>query len=78
MITRDLAQAIQLDQTISVSAEWLIDNAYVIQRQLAEARRNLSHQLYDALPTLEVGSHQGESRAYDLAAELVAHTDAVI
>jgi len=75
-ITRDLALAIQLDQTISISAEWLIDNAYVIQRQLAEARRNLSHQLYDVLPTLEVGFHQGESRAYDLAAELVAHTDA--
>lgn len=75
-ITKDLAQAIQLDQTISVSAEWLLDNAYVVQRQLAEARRNLSHQLYDVLPTLEVGSRQGEPRAYDLAAELVAHTDA--
>ncbi|HLH74475.1 MAG TPA: hypothetical protein VKX96_14390 [Chloroflexota bacterium] len=42
-ITRDLVQAIELDQTISISAEWLLDNAYVIQRQLAEARRNLSH-----------------------------------
>lgn len=75
-ITQDLAQAVQLEQSISISAEWLLDNAYVIQRQVADVRRNLSHQLYDVLPTLEVGTHQGEPRAYDLAAEVVAHMDA--
>ena len=75
-ITLDLAQAVQLEQSVSVSAEWLLDNAYVIQRQLADVRRNLSHQLYNALPILETGARRGEPRAYDLAAELVAHTDA--
>ncbi|MHB1413789.1 MAG: GH36-type glycosyl hydrolase domain-containing protein [Chloroflexota bacterium] len=75
-ITLDLAQAVQLEQSISVAAEWLLDNAYVIQRQIADVRRNLSHQLYDVLPTLEVGPRDGEPRAYDLAAELVAHVDA--
>ena len=75
-ITLDLAQAVQLEQTISLAAEWLLDNAYVIQRQIADVRRNLSHQLYDVLPTLEVGPRHGEPRAYDLAAELVAHVDA--
>jgi hypothetical protein len=75
-ITLDLSQAVQLEQSISVSAEWLLDNAYVIQRHIADVRRNLSHQLYDVLPMLEVGSRQGEPRAYDLVAELVSHTDA--
>ena len=75
-ITLDLAQAVQLEQSISVAAEWLLDNAYVIQRQIADVRGNLSHQLYEALPTLEVGPRYGEPRAYDLAAELVAHVDA--
>lgn len=75
-ITVDLAQAVQLEQSISVSAEWLLDNAYVIQRQIADARQNLSHQLYNALPTLEAGTRRGEPRTYDLAAEMVAHTDA--
>ncbi len=75
-ITVDLAQAVQLEQSISISAEWLLDNAYVIRYQLADVRKNLSHQLYDFLPTLEIGARQGEPRAYDLAAELVAHTDA--
>jgi len=75
-ITLDLAQAVQLEQRISVSAEWLLDNAYVIQRQIADVRRNLSRQLYDVLPTLEIGPHQGEPRAYDLAAQVVVHTDA--
>ena len=75
-ITVDLVQAVQLEQSISISAEWLLDNAYVIQYQIADVRRNLSHQLYDLLPTLEVGRHHSEPRAYDLASELVAHTDA--
>ncbi|MHB0871703.1 MAG: hypothetical protein ACYC5J_19920, partial [Chloroflexota bacterium] len=75
-ITLDLAQAVQLEQRISVSAEWLLDNAYVIQRQIADVRRNLSHQLYDVLPTLEVGPQQGEPRVYHLAAQVVVHTDA--
>ncbi|MHB1134363.1 MAG: glucoamylase family protein, partial [Chloroflexota bacterium] len=75
-ITSDLAQAVQLEQSISVSAEWLLDNAYVIQRQIADVRRNLSHQLYNGLPMLEAGPHQGEPRAFDLASEIVAHTDA--
>ncbi|MBI2862978.1 MAG: hypothetical protein HYX94_00245 [Chloroflexi bacterium] len=48
----------------------------MIQHQLADVRRNLSHQLYDFLPTLENYPRQGEPRAYDLAAELVAHKDA--
>ncbi|MEW6183019.1 MAG: glucoamylase family protein [Bacillota bacterium] len=75
-ITVDLAQAVRLEQGISISAEWLLDNAYVIQHQLADVRRNLSRQLYDFLPTLGIGPHLGEPRAYDLSAELVAHTDA--
>jgi len=75
-ITVDLAHAVQLEQSISISAEWLLDNTYVIQYQIADVRRNLSHQLYDLLPALEMGSRHGEPRAYDLAAELIAHTDA--
>ncbi|MDO8689858.1 MAG: glucoamylase family protein [Dehalococcoidia bacterium] len=75
-ITVDLVQAVQLEQSISISAEWLLDNAYVIQYQIEDVRRNLSHQLYDLLPTLEIGRRHAEPRAYDLAAELVAHTDA--
>jgi len=75
-ITLDLAQAVQLEQSISISAEWLLDNAYVIQRQTADVRRNLSHQLYDVLPTLGSGPRQNEPRAYDLAAEIIAHVNA--
>lgn len=76
VVTTDLAQAVNLEQTISVSAEWLLDNSYVIRQQLADVRRNLSPQLYDFLPTLEIGPRHGEARSYDIAAKLVAHTDA--
>ena len=77
-ITIDLAQAVHLEQSISTAAEWMLDNAYVIQHQLADVRRNLSHQLYDFLPTMEIGTRQGEPRAYSIAAELVAHADAAL
>jgi cyclic beta-1,2-glucan synthetase len=76
MISADLARAAQREQSVSLAAEWLLDNAYLIQRHISEVRRNLSESLYDALPVLTNGPRTGESRAYVLASDLVALTDA--
>jgi cyclic beta-1,2-glucan synthetase len=51
-VCRGLAEAARLDQPISLSGEWLLDNAYNIQRQIADVRRNLSRQFYRELPVL--------------------------
>ncbi len=51
-VCRGLAEAARLDQPISLSGEWLLDNSYIIQRQIADVRRNLSRGFYSELPVL--------------------------
>jgi len=78
-ISADLAEAAQREQSISLAAEWLLDNAYLIQQHIGDVQRNLSKTLYDALPVLEDNdSYVGESRVYVLAAEFVGITDAEV
>ena len=75
-ISADLAEAAQREQSVSLAAEWLLDNAYLIQRHIGDVQRNLSRRLYDALPVLAGNSHVGEPRVSVLASEFVGHTDA--
>jgi cyclic beta-1,2-glucan synthetase len=75
-ISADLGDAAQREQSISLAAEWLLDNAYLIQRHIGDVQRNLSRRLYDVLPVLAGNAHAGEPRAYRLATEFVGDTDA--
>jgi cellobiose phosphorylase len=75
-ISADLGEASQRDQTISLAAEWLLDNSYLIQRHIGDVERNLSRRLYDALPVLISSAYIGEPRAYVLASQFVDDTDA--
>ncbi|MBW3637054.1 MAG: glycosyl transferase, partial [Armatimonadetes bacterium] len=74
-VVRSLGEASRLDQPVSLSAEWLLDNNYIIQGQIADVRRNLSPQFYKQLPVLKDGKYPGIARAYLMASELVAATD---
>ena len=40
-IRRDLAEAIHLEQRMSSSAEWILDNAHMINAQIEDVRLNL-------------------------------------
>jgi cyclic beta-1,2-glucan synthetase len=75
VITNDLNEVARLEQSISLIAEWLLDNAYAIRRHSADVSRNLSKRFYDVLPVLESGTHAGDPRIYELALELVNHTE---
>jgi len=77
-ITADLKDAAQREQSISLAAEWLLDNAYLVQRHVGDVQRNLSKNLYDALPVLENNAHAGEPRVFVLASEFVRSTDAQV
>ena len=77
-VTADLARVADLEQSVSPAAEWLLDNAYVIQRHSGDVRRNLSKRFYDVLPRLTSAESAGEPRVFDLAAELVARSEAEI
>lgn len=74
----DLAEAVELDQSITPSAEWLLDNSYIIQNHIQEIRRNLPRRYYEILPVLE-GEPEGLNlRILRLATELSNKTDGSI
>ncbi len=77
-ITAGLSDAVRLEQSISLAAEWLLDNAYIVRRHVGDVRRNLSRRFYDVLPILGGAERAGQPRIYDLSYELVSHTDAEV
>ena len=57
--------------TVPAEAEWLLDNYYVVEEQLREIRDDLPRGYYQELPKTK----SGHPRVYELARELVIHTD---
>jgi len=60
---------------ISPAGEWLLDNFYIVQEHIREIRTNLPKGYYEELPKLATGSLAGYPRAYEVAIELIAHTE---
>ena len=63
------------DETVTPDAEWLLDNYHIIEDTLREVRQDLPRGYYKELPKLAGGRFRGLPRVYELAFELVAHTD---
>ncbi|HEX8834067.1 MAG TPA: hypothetical protein VF719_07690, partial [Abditibacteriaceae bacterium] len=74
-VERSLTQAGLLEQSVSISANWLLDNAYVVQGQIKDVRRNLPTGFYRELPVLSEGAYVGTPRAYIVAADMIANTE---
>jgi cyclic beta-1,2-glucan synthetase len=70
---RELAEASRLEQRISQSAEWILDNAHIVQAQIVDVRLNLSKKFYRSLPMLAANPQM--ARIYRLALELVERRD---
>lgn len=58
-------------EVVPAEAEWLLDNYYVVEEQLREIRDDLPRGYYQELPKTKAG----HPRVYELARELVIHTD---
>ena len=58
-------------EVVPAEAEWLLDNYYVVEEQLREIRDDLPRGFYQELPKTKAG----HPRVYELARELVIHTD---
>ncbi|MEJ2731823.1 MAG: hypothetical protein P8185_25485 [Deltaproteobacteria bacterium] len=71
----DVADAVRLGRSISPGAEWLLDNYYLIQEQIDHIHLNFPPEYSQQLPRLGAGHRKGLPRLYDLALELVSHTD---
>lgn len=60
---------------ISSAGEWLLDNYYIIQEHIREIRMALPGRYYQELPKLATGKLAGYPRVYELAIELIGHTE---
>ena len=70
-----LTDAADREVEISAAGDWLLDNFYVVQEHIRDIRQNLPGSYYQELPKLADGALAGYPRVYELAIELIAHTE---
>ncbi|MGI8499086.1 MAG: GH36-type glycosyl hydrolase domain-containing protein, partial [Gemmatimonadaceae bacterium] len=60
---------------VSPAGAWLLDNFFVVLEHIREIRANMPIGYYHELPKLSGGPLAGYPRVYEIAIELIAHTD---
>ena len=70
-----LTAAADRDIDVSAAGDWLLDNFYVVQEHIRDIRQNLPGSYYQELPKLAEGPLASYPRVYELAIELIAHTE---
>jgi len=74
-VCTDLDSAVHLEQTVPASAEWLLDNEYILESNARDVRLNLPWAYYRQLPALASGPDRGLPRAYGLVRELATRSE---
>ncbi len=74
-VTSLLHDAIKEKSRISPAGEWLLDNYYLIEDQVATGKRYLPKKYSKGLPQLAEGASAGLPRVYDIALEIISHSD---
>ena len=70
-----LQKSVKEKRSISPAAEWLLDNFYLIDDQIRIAKRHLPKGYSKGLPKLQHGAMAGLPRVYNIAIEIIAHSD---
>jgi cyclic beta-1,2-glucan synthetase len=70
-----ISKVIDEGSAITPAAEWLLDNYYLVERQIHAIRSDLPPGYYRQLPKLASGPFMGYPRVLGLAWAFVAHTD---
>jgi len=70
-----LTTAAQANRGLTPAGEWLLDNIYLIEEQIAIARRHLPPNYSRELPRLQKGPSSGLPRVYDIALNAISHGD---
>ncbi len=73
-IRHHMAEAEHLEQSLDLSAEWFLDNMYVLQNCTEEIRRGLSFKYYQELPKVTSGPMAHLPRIYVIARDLIDTT----
>ena len=62
-------------RSITPAAEWLLDNFHLIEEQIRTTQRHLPRNFSFQLPQLTEGTLAGYPRVYQMAQELISHSD---
>ncbi|MBA4055048.1 MAG: cyclic beta 1-2 glucan synthetase, partial [Marivirga sp.] len=74
-VTTLLHDAIRDKKVITPAGEWLLDNFYLIEEQIRIGKRYLPKGYSKGLPRLDKGSSAGFPRVYDIAIQIISHSD---
>lgn len=70
-----LVEAVSANRSVSPAAEWLLDNFYLIEEQIMMGKKHLPKGYSEGLPSLATGPSAGRPRVYDIALEIISHSD---
>lgn len=71
MVTRTIKES----KRIAPAAEWLLDNFYLVEEQIYTAKKHFPKGYSKTLPRLTKGDSAGLPRIYDMAVEIISHSD---
>ena len=74
-VTNLLHDDVRDKKSITPAAEWLLDNFYLIEEQIRIAKRYLPKGYSKGLPRLTKGESEGFPRVYDIAIQIISHSD---
>ncbi|MEO8771153.1 MAG: glucoamylase family protein, partial [Ferruginibacter sp.] len=70
-----LTETIKNNNRVVPAAEWLLDNFYLIEEQIYTGKKHLPKGYSVGLPRLLKGPSAGLPRIYDIAVEIISHSD---
>lgn len=70
-----LSETLKQNKRISPAAEWLVDNFYLIEEQIFTGKKHLPRGYSKTLPRLLKGESADLPRVYDMAVEIISHSD---
>jgi len=70
-----LVEALRDKLPLTPASEWLLDNFYLIEEQISIGRKHLPKGYSQNLPHLLTGASAGFPRVYDIALEIISHSD---
>jgi cyclic beta-1,2-glucan synthetase len=74
-VHRLLTASVKENNRIVPAAEWLLDNFYLIEEHIYVNKKHLPKGYSKGLPQLAKGQSAGLPRVYDIAVEIISHTD---
>ncbi|MBC7745648.1 MAG: cyclic beta 1-2 glucan synthetase [Flavobacterium sp.] len=70
-----LSKTLKQNKRISPAAEWIVDNFYLIEEQIFTGKKHLPRGYSKTLPRLLKGESADLPRVYDMAVEIISHSD---